>query len=202
MRPVNGRSITKARRQGRSRYARILRFGFERTNPGLIGNEFRPGVVLRRVRPTPGNASRRLYKQEEDMRNLPIKTALCTGLLLFGGGFANAQYQYQNPPQIENHVAANNQTFDRVRGDLDRVEGGTIAFTADRGRIVAAKDLINQFQGDLNAGAYRPNELNQAITAVRRVVEMNRMSDWSHDALVADLGRLQEMKSTLDEEWR
>jgi hypothetical protein len=136
------------------------------------------------------------------MRNLLIKTAIGTGVLLFGGAMANAQYQYQNPPRTENRFAARDQTLDRAHVDLDRAEAGTAPFTAERGRIVEAKDQINQFQGDLNAGAYEPRELNQAIGAVQRVLDMNQLSGWSHDALVGDLARLQDMKATLDSEWR
>ena len=133
------------------------------------------------------------------MRNLLIQSLVGSGLLL-GGLTASAQYQ--PPPQSRYGYESNDQVLNRVRSDLDRAEDRSIPFTADRGRLTAAREQISAFQRRLDEGNYDGRELDNAINSIRRVVDLNRMSDRTRENLTDDLARMRQMRDRLERDYR
>jgi hypothetical protein len=139
------------------------------------------------------------------MRCFLSKALIGSGLLLFGL-VAQAQYgpryggDYPNYGQRE--AREHGWIFDRVRGDLDRAEASTLPFSGDRNRIERARVELNELQSSWNAGENNWREFNEAVTALQRVMDVNRMSDRTRDFLAGDLNRLRDMRSRLDIESR
>jgi hypothetical protein len=92
--------------------------------------------------------------------------------------------------------------LDRVRNDLNNAEAATIPFTADRSRIVAARESVNAFQRRLADGDYDRGELQNAINQVARVVDLNRLFNSTRSYLSDDLAGMQNLRDRLDREWR
>lgn len=136
------------------------------------------------------------------MKNLLVRTLVGSSLLL-GGLTANAQYERPRDYGYQDReYRGHTQLLGRVQADLDRVEAGTLPFTGDRSRIIAVRQQVNAFQRRLADGEYDRRELDNAITGIERVVDMNRMSDSRRDDLVSDLARLRELRERLDREER
>jgi len=136
------------------------------------------------------------------MRTLLIRTLIGSSLL-FGGVAANAQYDRR--PDYgwqDREPTEHSRVLDRVRNDLNNAEAATIPFTADRSRIVAARESANAFQRRLADGDYDRDELQNAINQVARVVDLNRLSDSMRSYLSDDLAGMQNLRDRLDREWR
>jgi hypothetical protein len=139
------------------------------------------------------------------MRCLFSKALIGSGLLLCGL-VAQAQYGprygdgYSNYGQRETREQS--WIFDRVRADLDRAEASTFPFSGDRNRIERARVELNELQSSWNSGEINGREFNDAVMALQRVVDVNRLSDRSRDFLAGDLNRLRDMRARLDIESR
>src|SRR5258705_10466040 len=111
--------------------------------------------------------------------------------ILFCGLTANAQYQpqYQYPNRYErrNDVQEQSRLFDRIRADLDHASTSSWIGAGDRFRINAAREQLNDLQNLVASGNFDEQELNQAIFALRRVVNNNRLPDRTRDDLEQDL---------------
>lgn len=134
------------------------------------------------------------------MRHLLIKTMAVTGLLLSGLAMsASGQY----PPPGEDRYQERREGrdfdrfFDRIRVDLDRASAFSLPFTGERSRIARAREEVNECQRAAMAGDRRP--FDEAIGAIQRVVDLNRLSDRSRDNLIDDVQELREMESRLQQ---
>jgi hypothetical protein len=130
------------------------------------------------------------------MRTLLMRALIGTSLLF--GGLAAANAQYESPRVYEHRDQA--QFLDRVRADLDRAEAATLPDTGDRGRINAVRDEVNMFSRRLADGNYDRAALDNAISGMQRVVDINRMSDRTRDMMSDDLARLRDMRVRMDRE--
>jgi hypothetical protein len=131
------------------------------------------------------------------MRHLILRSLAGTVVLVFGLA-ANAQYRPrpvdQTAYQDENRDA--NFMFERIQRNLDRVQAGTLPFTAERSRVTRAREDLGEVQRTWNHGDVDRRVLNEAIGSIQRVVDMNRLSERNHDTLLADLEQLRDFRTS------
>jgi len=80
--------------------------------------------------------------------------------------------------------------FERVRADLDRAESASYPNGGDRHRFNKVREELNEFQRSGNRG-----ELNEAISALQKVVNKNRLSYQDRDVLNQDLYQLRDFRA-------
>lgn len=136
------------------------------------------------------------------MRHLLITSLTAAGLLLTTG-VASAQYYPRRDSQSiatqdEREAMDHNRVFDRARSDLDRASDLSLPFTADRNRVVTARAEITECQRILASGDYDRRQFDDAISAVQRVADMNRLSDRNRDFLRDDVRDLQRIQARLE----
>ena len=138
------------------------------------------------------------------MRKQILMKAVASAGILFCGLTANAQYQPQYPNRYEQYpnryeqrrhdIQEQNRLFDRVRADLDQAASSFTNGPGDRFRLNAARQQVNDIQNLVSSGNFDERELQQAIGALRRVVNNNRLSDRTRDDLERDLERMRELR--------
>ena len=135
------------------------------------------------------------------MRNLMTKAVAGAGLLVCGLT-ANAQYPYQTPQGQYQRYRSDSRDVDRVlsraQNHLDRA---TLNFRMDRDdrfRIETAQQQLSDVQLRLANGQYDQRELNQAIMALRRVVNNNQLPEAIRFRIENDLNQLREFRR----DWR
>src|ERR1044071_6710718 len=131
-------------------------------------------------------------------KNILMKAVAGAGIL-FCGLTANAQYQpqYQYRDRYEQRhydIQEQNRLFDRVRADLDHAASSFFMAPGDRYRINAAREQLNDIQNLVSSGNFDEHELNQAVWALRRVINNNRLSDQTRDDLERDLEQMRELR--------
>ena len=133
------------------------------------------------------------------MRHL-MNAFVATSLLLSGLS-VNAQWYPRGEDRYDRDRDRDYaRLMDRIRTDLDRAQAATLPFTADRIRIVRAREGVNAFQRKMDAGNYDRRDLDDAVAALQRVVDSNRnLSDSNRDYLASDLSRMRDFQATLDE---
>ncbi len=85
--------------------------------------------------------------------------------------------------------------FARIREDLEYVHKITFPFGSDQYRIARATEELDQLQQLQARGRYDPREVDDVVSALRRVVADNRLSQRDRDALKDDLKRLQDFRA-------
>ena len=133
------------------------------------------------------------------MKRLLFGAAMCSGLLMFGLT-AFAQDHDRDRDHGEDRFYGGH-LFERVRGDLDRVQDETFPMTEDRERVHRAKEQLNDLQRGLENHNYDPHKLSEVIETMQWVVNNNHLRPQDKDALSDDLARLREFRER-HEEWR
>jgi hypothetical protein len=125
------------------------------------------------------------------MRNLMTKAVAGAGLL-FCGLTANAQYPYQTPrSQYQQRFDPSmDRTLDRLRAHLDRAALSPFMDRDDRFRIETARQQVSDLQYQLQSGQIDQRELNEAIVALRRVVNNNQLNPGLRMRLENDLEQM------------
>ena len=120
------------------------------------------------------------------MKRFLIGALMVSSLLTLA---ANAQY---GPPPGGGryYERGRGDLFGRVRADLDRAESSSYSWGGDRHRFNKVREEIAEFQRTGN-----PHELNDAIGALQKVVNDNRMPYRDRDMLAADLSALREFRA-------
>jgi hypothetical protein len=85
--------------------------------------------------------------------------------------------------------------FARIREDLEYVHKITFPFGTDQYRIARATEELDQLQQLQARGRYDPREVDDVVSALRRVVADNRLSPRDREALKDDLRRLQDFRA-------
>jgi len=85
-----------------------------------------------------------------------------------------------------------------VRSDLDRAHAGTLPLTADRSRVVKAREDVRECEHILTAGDYDSRQFDEAIVSIQRVADLNRLSDHNRDNLLDDIRDLRQLQSRLE----
>jgi hypothetical protein len=122
--------------------------------------------------------------------------------LLFCGLTANAQYPYQTPRSQYQRYQSDFRDVDRVLSRAQNHLGrATLNFGMDRDdrlRIAAAQQELSDIQYRLANGQYDQRELNEAIMALRRVVNNNQLPQGVRFRIENDLNQLREFRR----DWR
>lgn len=118
------------------------------------------------------------------MRRFLIGTFMGASLLTLS---ANAQFG-RPPAENRYYERSRGDLFGRVRADLDRAESNS--YGGDRHRFNKVREEMAEFQRTGN-----PHELNDAIGALQKVVNDNRMPYRDRDMLAADLSALREFRA-------
>jgi len=113
-----------------------------------------------------------------------LLTLLLAGSLL--GLTAYAQY----PPRGDGGYYRNpGSLFDHVRADLDRAEGAAYPYGGDRHRFDKVRRELNNFQRSGSRHA-----LDEAIGALQKLVNKNRLSYQDRDILAQDLNQMRDFR--------
>ena len=135
------------------------------------------------------------------MRNLMSKAVMGAGLM-FCGLTANAQYPYQTPQsQYQRYRTDSRDVYrvlSRAQNHLNRATVNQWMDRDDRLRIETAQQELNDMQLRLSNGQYDQRELNQAIVALRRVVNNNQLPSATRYRIENDLTQLREFRR----DWR
>jgi hypothetical protein len=135
------------------------------------------------------------------MRNLMTKAVAGAGLL-FCGITANAQYPYQTPRGQYQRNRSDLRDVDRVlsraQNHLERATLNSGMDRDDRRRIDTAQQELSDIQLRLANGQYDQRELNEAILALRRVVNNNQLPQAARFRIENDLNQLREFRR----DWR
>jgi len=112
---------------------------------------------------------------------------------------AYAQYQppygYRYSDRDDYRRYRGGDLFERVRADLDRVEGASYWNDGDRHRINKVREELGEFQ---RSGSH--DELNDAIGALQKVVNDNRMPPRDREMLAGDLYQMRDFRARMG--WR
>jgi hypothetical protein len=103
---------------------------------------------------------------------------------------AGARAQYQPPYGYRDYGGGD--LFDRVEADLDRVAAASYWNSGDRHRINKVREELGEFQ---RGG--RRHELNDAIGALQKVVNDNRMPPRDREILASDLNQMRDFRARM-----
>ncbi len=128
-------------------------------------------------------------------------TALAGTGLLFMTMPAQAQqtgpeYSYHQN-QYQREATSHDRLFDQMRDDLSLASTTATPFSGDRDRVAIARDQLDQLQHVVDTGEYDGLTFSQTISAMQRVVDLNRMTDRNRDYLVNDIGQLRNLEAQL-----
>jgi hypothetical protein len=84
--------------------------------------------------------------------------------------------------------------FDRIREDLEYVRKINFRFGSDQHRIARATEELDQLQRLQARGRYDPREVDDVVSALRRVLDDNQLSSRDREVLRDDLKRLQDFR--------
>jgi hypothetical protein len=130
------------------------------------------------------------------MKRLLTMTLLGSSVLLLAGGVANAQYQPRygdrDYDRDDGYRNRGGDVFDQVRYDLERVATNAYWNSGDRHRIDKVREELGEFQRSGNR-----HELNDAIGALQKVVNDNRISFREREMLAGDLDRMRDFRARM-----
>jgi len=128
-----------------------------------------------------------------------LRGLACSSLLLFAVSLT-ATAQDRDRDEERYHRMARDEgwwrghLFQRVREDLDHVQSVTFPFSPDQYRLSRVKTELNELQTKFDAHGYSPQEMDDVIGALSRVVADNHLSGRDRDVLNDDLNRLREFR--------
>ena len=128
-----------------------------------------------------------------------LRGLACSTLLLFAVGMT-ATAQDRDRDEERYHRGARDEgwwrghMFQRVREDLDHVQSVTFPFSPDQYRLSRVKTELNELQNKYEARGYSPQEMDDVIGALSRVVADNHLSGRDREILNDDLNHLREFR--------
>ena len=136
------------------------------------------------------------------MRHLLIKSLSGAGLFLMsltasGQSYPRPDYRYTTP-RDEREMREHNRLFERAQVDLDRASTNSPRFSVDRARVARAREEVSECQRLVASGEYDRHQFDEAIVAVQRVADLNRLSDRNRDYLRDDVRELRELQLQLE----
>jgi hypothetical protein len=134
------------------------------------------------------------------MRHILLKSLASSSLLLFAVT-ASAQDRDRDRERDERYHQGDRdegwwrgRLFDRVRADLDHIQSETPIFSRDDYRLVKVKQELGELQRKYEARGYDPQEMDDVLAAMQRVVSDNHLSGRDRDMLSDDLNHLREFR--------
>jgi hypothetical protein len=88
--------------------------------------------------------------------------------------------------------------YDRLQADLARAERGRYLRGDDLARFDRARREVGEFQAKWSRGVFDGREMDEAIGAVQRVVEINAMRRDDREALREDLRRMRSFRAHME----
>jgi len=88
--------------------------------------------------------------------------------------------------------------YDRLQDDLSRAERSRYLRGDDIRRFDRARREVGEFQAKWTRGVFDPREMDQAIGAVQRVVEIPALRRDDREALREDLGRMRSFRAHME----
>lgn len=136
------------------------------------------------------------------MKHVFIPALAVAGLFLTSIA-ANAQYQPRpgdsyEQGQYDRAVSSHDRMFDQIRSDLDLASTTALPFSGDRDRVALARDQLNACQRAVNTGEYDRLTFGETVSAIQRVVDLNRMTDQNRHYLVNDINELRQLQAELE----
>ena len=116
---------------------------------------------------------------------------LITATLVLLGIPAHAQYGTAGGPYQPESVSA---LIERVHSDLGRGYNVWRLPSSDRERLDKAGKQLREFAHDWRRGKFDKGDLDDAISAIQRVVDKNRLAGPERDALWSDVEQLRQMR--------
>ena len=104
----------------------------------------------------------------------------------------SARAQYEPRYDRDDYYRDRGNLFERVRFDLDRIQAASYWNDGDRHRINKVREELGEFQRSGNH-----HELNDAIGALQKVVNDNRMPLRDREALAADLTGMRDFRARM-----
>lgn len=139
------------------------------------------------------------------MRSLMAKALLGGGLLIgciagnaqvYGGGYYDRGRVYGEFGRYpDDRNGRGGGLFDRVRADLDRAESSYFSSGGDHRRLNRVREELSEFQSKWANGRYDRHELDEAIGALQKVVNDNRLNYRDRSVLQDDLYRLRDFRA-------
>jgi hypothetical protein len=134
------------------------------------------------------------------MKHSRLMRIACSSALLLG--LLPAVHAQEYPPRSGDRPQESYEdrlrAFDRIRDHLDRVEAGTIPFGPDHMRLSRARARVGAFYRRFSNGEFDRRDLDEAIGAMQRVADNNRMSSSDRDLIADDLHWLRELRERHD----
>lgn len=94
---------------------------------------------------------------------------------------------------------AQSRFFERIREDLDHVSSNAVLFNGDQTRIARTQMELDELQDKLSQGFYDQQELDEAIAALRVVLQANRLAPSDRAMLGDDIRRMQDFRVRHDQ---
>jgi hypothetical protein len=88
--------------------------------------------------------------------------------------------------------------YDRLQADLSRAQRNRYLRGDDQRRFERAHREVGEFSAKWSRGVFDPREMDQAIAAVQRVVEIPALHRDDRDALREDLRRMREFRGRME----
>jgi hypothetical protein len=88
--------------------------------------------------------------------------------------------------------------YDRLQDDLTRAERSRYLRGDDIRRFDRARREVGEFSAKWTRGVFDPREMDQAIAAVQRVVEIPALRRDDREALREDLGRMRSFRNHME----
>lgn len=139
------------------------------------------------------------------MKHLLIKTLAGFAIMLLP---LTASAQYPAPPQGSDREQAqerseareNDRIFDRIRNDLDHAHTGLMpgVFNPERSRVALARKKAEDCRRAIDDGQYDRRLFDEAVDAVQKVIDLNRLSDKTRNFLVDDVTQLRTLQVRLN----
>ena len=114
-----------------------------------------------------------------------------TTVLALFGATAHAQYGQPGGPYQPDSVSA---VIERVHSDLNRGYDVWRLPSGDRERLDKAGKQLREFASDWRKGKFDKGDLDDAIGAIQKVVDKNRLAGAERDALWSDVEQLRQMR--------
>jgi hypothetical protein len=103
---------------------------------------------------------------------------------------------FANPYYSQDEYLNAHSMFDKVRADLQEARtDASLSDLGDQPRLDIARNEVGHLEQQWDRGRYDTEEFDRAFTALRMVLNDNRMAGHDRDALSADLSRLIEFRN-------
>ncbi|MDP9054039.1 MAG: hypothetical protein M3N93_07010, partial [Acidobacteriota bacterium] len=99
-------------------------------------------------------------------------------------------YQNQREQYFRQGDAWRQRFFERVRQDVEHLQGSTFPFSGEQSRLSRTVFELNDLQSKMAQGRYDDHELNDVMDSLASIIQYNRLSAGDREILSNDLSRM------------